>query len=119
MGAFSSKVAAPNRGPVSIDKHAGARAADVEVSMSRWFRIWLWASALWIWVVVEVQLDLASKSIDPFSRVIRAVRLSTPEWEINWAHWFEAVVLFGPPLVVLLVGRWGLWFARKVMRLKE
>ena len=57
--------------------------------MSRWFRIWVWASALWIWLVVEVQLDLASKSIDPFSRVIRAVRLSTPEWEINWAHWFE------------------------------
>jgi hypothetical protein len=86
--------------------------------MSRWFRIWLWTSALWIWVVVEVQLDLVSKSIDPFSRIIRAVRLRTPEWEIDWAHWFEGVVLFGPPLAVLLVGRLVLWFARRVARLK-
>jgi hypothetical protein len=87
--------------------------------MSRWFRIWLWASALWIWVVVEVQLDLVSKSIDPFSRVIRAVRLRTPEWEIDWAHWFEGVVLFGPPLAVLLVGRLVRWFVPRVTRLKR
>jgi hypothetical protein len=86
--------------------------------MSRWLRIWLWASALWIWVVVEVQLDLVSKSIDPFSRVLRAVRLRTPEWEIDWAHWFEAVVLFGPPLAVLVVALSARWFARRVMRLK-
>jgi hypothetical protein len=86
--------------------------------MSRWWRIWLWASALWIWVVVEVQLDLVSKSIDPFSRVIRAARLRTPEWEIDWAHWFEGVVLFGPPLAVLLVGRLVRWLAHRVGRLK-
>jgi hypothetical protein len=87
--------------------------------MSRWYRIWLWASALWIWVVVEVQLDLVSRSIDPFSRAIRAARLRIPEWEIDWAHWFEGIVLFGPPLVVLLVWRLMFWFARKVTWLKE
>jgi hypothetical protein len=87
--------------------------------MSRWYRLWLWASALWIWVVVEVQLDLVSRSIDPFSRPIRAARLRIPEWEIDWAHWFEGVVLFGPPLVVLFVGRLMFWFARKTTWLKE
>lgn len=87
--------------------------------MSRWSRIWLWVSAVWIWIVVDVQLDLVSRSIDPFSRAIRAVRLRTPQWEIDWAHWFEGVVLFGPPLVVLLVGRLGFWFARRVMRLRR
>jgi hypothetical protein len=80
----------------------------------RWgLRIWPWASAAWIWVVVEVQLDLISKSIDPFSRAIRAARLRAPEWEIDWAHWFEGVVLFGPPLMALLVGRLVLWFVRR------
>jgi hypothetical protein len=87
--------------------------------MSRWYRIWIWASALWIWVVVEVQLDLVSRSIDPFSRAIRAARLRIPEWELDWAHWLEGVVLFGPPLVVLLVGRLMFWFVRKVTWLKE
>jgi hypothetical protein len=80
----------------------------------RWgLRIWPWASAAWIWVVVEVQLDLISKSIDPFSRAIRAARLRAPEWEIDWAHWFEGVVLLGPPLMALLVGRLVLWFVRR------
>ena len=79
----------------------------------RWgLRIWLWASAAWIWVVVDVQLDLISKSIDPLSRAIRAARLRVPEWEIDWAHWFEGVVLFGPPLMALLVGRLVLWLVR-------
>jgi len=87
--------------------------------MSRWYRIWVWASALWIWVVVEVQLDLVSRSIDPFSRAIRAARLRIPEWEIDWAHWLEGFVLFGPPLVVLLVGRLMFWFARKATWLKQ
>ena len=51
----------------------------------RWgLRIWLWASAAWIWVAADVQLDLISKSIDPFSRAIRAARLRVPEWEIDW-----------------------------------
>ena len=80
----------------------------------RWgLRIWLWASAAWIWVVVDVQLDLISKSIDPLSRAIRAARLRVPEWEIDWAHWCEGVVLFGPPLMALLVGRLVLWFVRR------
>jgi len=80
----------------------------------RWgLRIWLWASAAWIWVVVDVQLDLISKSIDPFSRAIRAARLRVPEWEIDWAHWCEGVVLFGPPLMALLVGRLVLCFVRR------
>ena len=82
----------------------------------RWgLRIWLWASAAWIWVVVDVQLDLISKSIDPLSRAIRAARLRVPEWEIDWAHWFEGVVLFGPPLMALLVGRLVLWFVRRCL----
>jgi hypothetical protein len=82
----------------------------------RWgLRIWLWASAAWIWVAVDVQLDLISKSIDPLSRAIRAARLRVPEWEIDWAHWFEGVVLFGPPLMALLVGRLVLWFVRRCL----
>jgi len=82
--------------------------------MCRWLRIWLLASAVWIWVVVEVQLDLVSKSIDPFSSAIRAARLSVPDWEIDWAHWLEGVTLFGPPIVMLLVGRLVFWFTRKL-----
>lgn len=80
----------------------------------RWGLRMPWASAAWIWVVVEVQLDLISKSIDPFSRAIRAARLRAPEWEIDWAHWFEGVVLFGPPLMALLVGRLVLWVCAQV-----
>jgi hypothetical protein len=87
--------------------------------MSRSLRIWLWASAAWIWIAADVQLDLISKSIDPFSWAIRAARTTVPEWEIDWAHWFEGVLLFGPPLVALLVGRLVFWFLRRVRWLKE
>jgi hypothetical protein len=92
-----------------FEEHVAALGAQL-----RWgLRIWLWASAAWIWVVVDVQLDLISKSIDPFSRAIRAARLRVPEWEIDWAHWCEGVVLFGPPLMALLVGRLVLCFVRR------
>jgi hypothetical protein len=92
-----------------FEEHVAARGAPL-----RWgLRIWLWASAAWIWVVVDVQLDLISKSIDPFSRAIRAARLRVPQWEIDWAHWCEGVVLFGPPLMALLVGRLVLCFVRR------
>jgi hypothetical protein len=92
-----------------LEEHVAALEAQL-----RWgLRIWLWASAAWIWVVAEVQLDLISKSIDPFSRAIRAARLRAPDWEIDWAHWFEGVVLFGPPLLALLVGRLVLWFVHR------
>jgi hypothetical protein len=39
--------------------------------------------------------------------------LRLPEWDIDWAHWFEGVVLLGPPLMALLVGRLVLWFVRR------